>query len=119
MCACTWPLSVPFPSLNAQSRFELSVSLALESPDALSYLISTLFISTELNEREGFQRLSLWTVSVHSKARSLFPDADSSTTPAAQFLEKSKLLYCICYHLRRVMWVTLARKEWLANAENR
>ena len=32
-------------------------------------LISTLFISTELNEREGYPRLSLSRVSTHSKAR--------------------------------------------------
>ena len=35
----------------------------------VSYPISTIFISIEHNEREGHHRLSMWSVSAHSKAR--------------------------------------------------
>ena len=81
--------------LKVLRRLELPVSLALKSPDVLSYLISTLFISesTELNEREAYQMLSLSTVSAHSKARSFFPDRDSlKYNPSSAIYGKIKVV---------------------------
>ena len=79
--------------LKVMRRFELPVSLALKSPDVLSYLTSTLFILTELNERQAYQMLSLSTVSAHSKARSFFPDADSlKYNPGSAIYGKIKVI---------------------------
>ena len=65
------PSCAKHASSNAgQSTYAWNVSIIIFLPWNFTYLISSLFISIELNEREAYQRLSLLMVSTHSKARS-------------------------------------------------